>query len=417
MKETNPLCPVGMPVAGTVHNETSLKGMSAGASASDGFGEPCASAQEAASEVIRNARRNNMARSSSIGKSLVAGHAHNELQIAGHGDIANVLGMDSRWDRWLAGVTLAHSEGEGAYTHREAAGGSVNTTLTSLNPYLHYRLNERASLWAVVGFGVGGLKLTPTGAGYGAEPAVGSAIETNLAATMAAFGGRGLLTARADRADAFELAIVSDALLTNTVSEAAENLMGATARTSRLRVMLEGSGSMPLASGGVLTPTLAASLRYDGGDAETGAGIEVGRGLAYAVGQLAVEGKARALLAHEDTEYEEWGFSGSIRHLPRPEGRGWSINVGSAWGATQSRVQSLWAGQYASGPVRGRSDECGAAVPGGDELRHCRPQGLGERQVRSALGAVPRCRDGRGRRAVASHGRQARGRPQARGGA
>ena len=42
--------------------------------------------------------------------------------------------------------------------------------------------------------------------------------------------------------------------------------------------MLEGSGSMPLGAAGVLSPTIEAGLRYDGGDAETGAGLEVGAG-------------------------------------------------------------------------------------------------------------------------------------------
>ena len=158
---------------------------------------------------------------------------------------------------------------------------------------------------------------------------------------------------RSGRAGAVELAIVSDALVTNTVSEAAQNLMGATGATSRLRLMLEGSGSMPLGTGGVLRPTLEASLRYDGGDAETGAGLEVGAGLGYAVGQLAVEVNARTLVAHEDIEYEEWGFSGSIRYRPRSDGRGLSMNLGSAWGQTQSGVQSLWSRQDASGLVRG----------------------------------------------------------------
>ena len=267
------------------------------------------------------------------------------------GEVATaMLGVDSRRDRWLAGVALAHSEGEGAYTHPEAAGGGVTSTLTSLNPYVHYRLNEQTSLWGVVGYGVGGLKLTPESAG---SDAARRAIETDLATAMAAFGGRGVLSVRSGRTGAFELAIVSDALVTNTVSEATENLMGAAGRTGRLRLMLEGSGSMPLGTGGMLKPTLEAGVRYDAGDAETGAGLEIGGGLGYATGRLEVEVNARALLAHEDTEYEEWGFSGSIRYRPSTDGRGLSMNLGSTWGNARSGVQSLWSVQDASGLARG----------------------------------------------------------------
>ena len=268
------------------------------------------------------------------------------------GEVATaVLGVDSRWSRWLAGVTVSYSEGEGLYTHPEAAGGAVTSRLTSLNPYVHYRINEHSGLWGVVGYGVGGMTLTPERAQSG--------IETGLVTAMAAFGGRGVLSVRSARVGAFELAVISDALVTNTVSESTENLMGAAGATSRVRLMLEGSGSMQLASGGVLTPTLEAGLRYDGGDAEAGAGIELGGGLGYAAGLLTVEVKGRMLLAHEDTEYEEWGLSGSIRYQPQSDGRGLSMNLGSAWGATQGGVQSLWSVQDASELARGAAMNAG----------------------------------------------------------
>ena len=262
-------------------------------------------------------------------------------KLALNGEVATaILGVDSRRDRWLAGVTLSYSEGEGAYTQPGAAGGGVRSTLTSLNPYLQYRFSERTHLWAVAGYGVGGLTLTPAGSE--------SVIDTDLEHAMAAFGGRGVFSVRSSRFGAFEFAVRSDALVTNTVSAASDNLISAAGAASRVRLMLEGSGSMPLA-GGMLRPTLEAGLRYDGGDAETGAGMEIGGGLGYAAGALAVEVRARLLLAHQDTEYEEWGASGSVRYQPRSDGRGLSMNLGSTWGQAQSGVQSLWTRPDASG--------------------------------------------------------------------
>ena len=262
-------------------------------------------------------------------------------KLALNGEVATaILGVDSRRDRWLAGVTLSYSEGEGAYT-QPGGGGGVRSTLTSLNPYLQYRFSERTHLWAVAGYGVGGLTLTPEGSE--------SVIDTDLEHAMAAFGGRGVFSVRSSRFGAFEFAVRSDALVTNTVSAAADNLISAAGAASRVRLMLEGSGSMPLGNGGMLRPTLEAGLRYDGGDAETGAGLEIGGGLGYAAGALAVEVRARLLLAHQDTEYEEWGFSGSIRYQPRSGGRGLSVNLGSTWGQAQSGVQSLWTRPDASG--------------------------------------------------------------------
>ena len=260
-----------------------------------------------------------------------------------------MLGLDKRYGRWLVGSTLSYSEGEGGYQGSGALGGSMESTLTSLNPYAHFELNETTSLWGVFGYGEGRLRLTPQGAA--------SAIETDLSNRMAAFGGRGRLSVRSGDAGRFELALRSDALVTRTDSEAVQGLVAAQGATSRVRVMLEGSGSMPLSTGGVLKPSLEAGLRYDAGDAETGAGLEVGGGLGYAAGRLTVGVNARALLAHEDTEYEEWGFSGSLAYTPGKDGLGLSMKLGSAWGSTQSGVQTLWSLQDASGLARNAAFE------------------------------------------------------------
>ena len=260
-----------------------------------------------------------------------------------------MLGLDKQYGRWLVGSTLSYSEGEGGYQGSGGLGGSMESTLTSLNPYAHFELNETTSLWGVFGYGSGSLRVTPVGAE--------SAIETDLSNRMAAFGGRGLLSVRTGDAGRFELALRSDALVTRTDSEAVQGLVAARGATSRVRLMLEGSGSMPLATGGVLKPSLEAGLRYDAGDAETGAGLEVGGGLGYAAGRLSVDINARTLVAHEDTEYEEWGFSGSLAYTPGKDGLGLSMTLGSAWGATQSGVQSLWSQQNASGLARNAAFE------------------------------------------------------------
>ena len=275
------------------------------------------------------------------------------------------LGLDSRWGRWHAGMAMAYSMGDGLYTHPRVAGGEVSSTLASLHPFARFEINERASVWGVLGYGRGELSLTPEG---GEE-----AIETDLATTMAAFGGRGIFAVRLNRLGEFQFALASDARMTNTTSEAVRNLVDAGGATSRVRLMLEGSGSMPLAGGGMLRPSLEAGLRYDDGDAETGAGLEVGGGLAYAAGRLAVQVKARMLVAHEDAAYEEWGFSSSIMYQPGQDGRGLSMNLGSSWGATQSGVRELWSRR----DVRGLAP--GAARPAGQAFQAEFGYGLGGR--------------------------------------
>ena len=262
------------------------------------------------------------------------------------GEVATAtLGWDTSGKRWLAGVALSYSEGEGDYAQVSAGGGTVWSTLTNIAPFARYELNARTSLWGTLGYGAGRLSLMPQRAG--------ALIETDLANAMVAFGGRTALTAPDGRAGGFELALVSDARMTSTRSDTVHNLKGATGRTSRLRLLLEGAGPIPLSNGAVLHPTLESGVRYDGGDAETGAGAELGLGLGLTAGRFSVhQVDARGLLAHDDAEYTEWGFSGTVRYDAAGGGRGLSMDAGSAWGATQSGVQTLWNARAGSGAVR-----------------------------------------------------------------
>ena len=73
--------------------------------------------------------------------------------------------------------------------------------------------------------------------------------------------------------------------------------------------MLEGSGSVAL-GGVVLQPRVEAGLRYDGGDAETGArGSNSAAGSAMRPGGIAVQVSARGLVAHEDGRLRGMGAS------------------------------------------------------------------------------------------------------------
>ena len=269
--------------------------------------------------------------------------AEDKLSLDGEVNTA-IAGADGEWGRWLAGLALSYSEGEGGYRQASAKGGAVSSTLSGINPYARYRLNERASFWGTLGYGSGRLTLTPDGAE--------SSLQTDMTNAMAAFGGRGVLSMRTGEAGRFELAVRSDAMLTDTVSDAVLGLAAGEGATSRIRLILEGTGSVP-AFGGVLAPTVEAGLRYDGGDAETGAGLEVGGGLAYDKARLTVQVDGRVLLTHRDRDYEEWGYSLSFAYQPGEDGRGLRYQAGSQWGATQSGVQSLWSLQNAGGLANG----------------------------------------------------------------
>ena len=253
------------------------------------------------------------------------------------GEVSTALvGLDKQYGRWLVGTTLAYSEGEGGYRRSGARGGAIDSTLTSVNPYAHFELSETVSLWGVFGYGTGTLRVAPQH--------TASVLDADLSNRMLAFGGRGRLSAWSSSSGGVEIALRSDLLLTHTDSGAVPGLAAAQGATSRVRLLLEGSGSLPVRRG-TLRPRVEAGLRYDGGDAETGVGLEIGGGLAYTSGRLSVEVDARGLVAHDDADFEERGFSGSLAYRAANDGRGLSMTLGSAWGATQSGVQSMWSQQ------------------------------------------------------------------------
>ena len=252
------------------------------------------------------------------------------------GDVSTgVMGADYERGRVLAGVAIAYSTGEGSYTEADAR-GEVESTLASAYPYLRYTLSERLSVWSVLGLGEGGLTL---------DVADDERIETDISLAMAAFGARGKLASVAG----YDLAVKTDVLFVRTESEAAAGLAAADARTRRLRLALEGSREVKFESG-VLTPSLEIGLRHDGGDAETGSGLELGGGLRWAgLKGFSVEVRARGLLAHEESDYEEWGVSASIGLSPGEGDRGLSMRVGSVWGAASGGVERLWSQRALSG--------------------------------------------------------------------
>ena len=271
--------------------------------------------------------------------------AEGSLEIDGELRTATA-GFDTRGGRWFGGLALAHARGAGGYARGGSEGGEIASTLTSLYPYARYEFNDRTSVWAALGFGMGDLSLTPERA-----EADQDTLHTGLGHTSVAFGGRAALSGQVGETGGFELALRSDARWNRTVSDTVTGMMGASGETGRVRLLLEGSGSLDLA-GGVLSPTLEAGLRYDAGDAETGAGVEVGGGLAYRTGQLTLQLNARGLAAHERKDYDEWGYSTSISWQPGEDGLGPRFTLGSSMGATQSGVRQLWTRETASGLAR-----------------------------------------------------------------
>ena len=264
-----------------------------------------------------------------------------EDEVALDGDVTTaMLGVDFERDSWLAGVTLARSAGEGSFRMNGECDlgctGEVESVLTGLYPYARYRASERLDLWGALGHARGDLTLSPRGV---------EVMGTGVDMSMAAFGARGVVLPAA-KAGGFELALRADASLTATGSDAATDLAETGAETSRQRLVLEASHAFGVGEAGMLMPTVEVGYRKEGGDAETGDGLEVGGAVRSSFGGLAVDVGARSLLASSESDYEEWGVSGSVYYAPGARGRGLSMRLATVKGAAYGDAEHLWAQPY-----------------------------------------------------------------------
>ena len=267
------------------------------------------------------------------------------------GDVTTgILGADAEWGRLLAGVAVSVSEGEGTFNQPGVDSGTIDSTMTVVSPYGRVNLSDRVSAWGLVGFGTGDMTIVQAANDRGQPERVS---RTDIEMQLAALGGRGALL-EADETGGIDLGLRADAFLVETESDAISNEGSTTADASRVRLALEGSRAFAM-GGGVLTPGLELGLRHDGGDAETGTGVELGGRLAWTdpgTG-LSMEAGVRALIAHEDSDYGEWGASGSIRLDPGERGRGLSFSLAPTYGAASSGVDRLWSARDARGLAPG----------------------------------------------------------------
>ena len=302
-----------------------------------------------------------------------------ERDISLDGEATTVmLGTDRRRGDALVGIMLLRSGAEGGYAGPEGS-GRIETDLSGLVPWAGRRADGAPSLWAAAGAARGGLTLTPEG---------GEPVRTGLSWSMVAAGAEGPRAALHALGGA-KVSWRADATWTRTASGAADGpagrLAAASAETVRLRLALRAAWQRTLASGATLSPGLEIGLRHDGGDAETGFGIEVGGGARYAdpARGLSVSLDARALALHEDRNLDDRGLALAVEWDPHPETRlGPSVIATRGWGgAATGGVSSL----LDPATLPGLSDDGGAVRTG---LEAAWGTALRRGAVRSAYGRV-----------------------------
>ena len=256
------------------------------------------------------------------------------------GDMASgYLGVDARGEAWVAGVAVSHAQAEVSYEFGGAApgAGTLETELTTVHPYVQWSPHDRARLWAILGFGTGEALAVRDGEDAG-PPA-------DLSMTMGVAGLRFEL----GRTLGVDLAVRGDAGFAELeTGDGLAAVEGLSVGVHQVRVGFEGSWPLEL-RGGTLVPFVDIGGRFDGGDGQTGGGLEVAGGVRFRSANVGVELKGRTVAMHAADGYAENGLSAAIVVGPSTDGRGWSLSLAPRWGGAADMTDMLWRRDYRRG--------------------------------------------------------------------
>ena len=246
--------------------------------------------------------------------------------------VSMLAGADWKRGRTTVGIALSHSNSDGGYRsdHDE---GDIRADLTGIYPYGQFEISEQWSIWGAMGYGEGRFKLTPEGK---------TRTETDMDLKMASVGGHGLL-AKPSEGVGLELAMTSNAMLVRTATDSKRTdngyLESSRAEVTRLRLGLQGAWHGIERGSFAFEPDFEVGLLHDGGDAETGFGMDVAAGMALMDSSRGLQARVRAhgLLTHEDGDFRERGLAGSLVWEPNPTpGRGLRLSLSQTMGAPDS---------------------------------------------------------------------------------
>ena len=276
------------------------------------------------------------------------------------------VGVDARLsDRWLAGLAVARSRGDGDWTFG-ASTGRLTTTLTSVQPYLRWS-DGGTTIWATAGGGTGSAEHERMRYGLQEDSALGLRLGlVEVRRRLATVGG------------GVELQLRGDASWARLTTAAGEELIDALeVDVHQLRVGIDVSRPVRTAGGTLVEPFGEVHARRDGGAGQTGAGLELAGGLRVARGVFRVEGMGRLLALHAADGYREHGGAVTLSVGDGARQPGLTLSLSPRWGAPATASDALWQDQLfhqrAAGTPGARRDEraldarvdYGLQLPGG----------------------------------------------------
>ena len=244
------------------------------------------------------------------------------------------LGADARLQNdMLAGLSLSRSQSDLDYTN-SGDSGEHELTMTSINPYLGWSAGY-LDLWATAGYGTGDLEITTD-----ASTMSVSSASSGVSMFTVAVGGSSQVLENSHGV----LRLKGEVMQNMMEVDGSADIDGLTIDANRLQIGLEATQSRDLDNGAHLEPSLEAGVRLDGGDGETGGGLELGAGFRYTnpARSMTLEGRAHTLVGRDS--YDELGVYGLIRLQSGKDGQGLELSLRPAYGDTDtaSGLQNIW---------------------------------------------------------------------------
>ena len=270
------------------------------------------------------------------GQGKASGFTHKKDGASAKGSLlSGYLGVDYKAGyRLLFGIAVARSNANSDVQNAtDNTRTDVDTTITTLYPYLHWSPGEGFELWGVLGHGIGKAEIRSTSLGTrGVKTDINQlTAAAGLKKTLGTFGH----TAVSLKADGFVVRVKSDRVI---------NLLDKTnTGSSFFRILLSGRRNWLMAGNAQASADVELGARVDSGDAVTGLGLDLGGSLGYEDQDagVAVTTRGRLLVAHSDN-YHDWGLGLTIHLQPGEFRRGLSLALSPTWGQPSDQSNTLW---------------------------------------------------------------------------
>ena len=235
------------------------------------------------------------------------------------------LATDIELDKMLLGLAVHFSKGRGKFGS-DVDDGDIESTLTTFTPYARYNITKNLLVWGLAGYGFGKLEIG------GNAP-----LKTDISMLIGAAGARGELLNQEDYG--LDLALKTDAFYVRMKSDKAE-AVETTTNTYRFRVGFEGSRRFEISQNSSFRPHLELGFRYDGGDIDSGLGVEIKGGADYNINRFSLGVDGNYLLTHTNSNFKEWGVGVTAHLKANKRQRGLSFRLSPQYGLNNST--QLW---------------------------------------------------------------------------